>query len=65
MALIALLAALYLRAVRVLARRGYRVPRGQQALWWVGVALMAARPRRPVDALADDLLLAPTWPSTC
>jgi putative copper resistance protein D len=57
-ALVALMAGLYLRAVRVLAGRGYRVPRGQQALWWVGVAMMAAGLAGPVDALSDELVSA-------
>ena len=37
---VALLIAIYVRAVRVLGRRGYRVPRGQQIAWYVGVALI-------------------------
>lgn len=56
--LVALLIALYARAVRVLARRGYRVARRQQACWYGGVALVAAGMLGPLDALADDLLTA-------
>ena len=50
--------ALYVRAVRVLGRRGYRVARGQQALWWTGIALQAVALLGPLDPLADDLLSA-------
>ncbi|HKP90162.1 MAG TPA: cytochrome c oxidase assembly protein [Thermoleophilaceae bacterium] len=56
--LVALLVGLYLRAVRVLGRRGYAVPRGQQVAWYAGVALLAAGLLGPVDHLADDLLTA-------
>ena len=57
-ALIALLAGLYVRAVRVLRGRGYRVPQTQQAAWWAGLALTAAGLTGPVDALSEDLVLA-------
>src|ERR671932_563208 len=57
-ALVAVLLALYGRAVAVLGWRGYRVPRAQQALWYSGVALMAIALLGPPDALADDLLSA-------
>jgi cytochrome c oxidase assembly factor CtaG len=50
------LAALYVRAVRVLARRGYEVPRGQQISWWVGLALVCLGLFSPVDHYSDDLL---------
>ena len=40
-ALVALLVALYIRAVTVLRWRGYRVPRGQQACWYAGISLIA------------------------
>ncbi|MDQ6749914.1 MAG: cytochrome c oxidase assembly protein [Actinomycetota bacterium] len=49
---------LYVRAVRVLRTRGYRVPRTQQVWWWLGVALQAVALVGPLDALADDLLSA-------
>ncbi|MBA2504387.1 MAG: cytochrome c oxidase assembly protein [Thermoleophilaceae bacterium] len=39
---LALLAALYVRAIVVLRRRGWEVPRSQQAFWWVGMALSTA-----------------------
>lgn len=56
--LLGLAAFLYLRAVRVLAARGYRVPRGQQACWWSGLALMSVALVGPPDALSDDLMSA-------
>ena len=55
---VALLVGIYARAVRVLARRGYRVPRGQQIAWYVGVALIAVGLLGPLDRLAKDLLTA-------
>ena len=55
---VALLIAIYVRAVRVLARRGYRVPRGQQIAWYVGVALIAVGLLGPLDHLAQTLLTA-------
>lgn len=54
-ALLALLALLYLRAVRRLARRGYDVPRGQQAMWWLGMALLTGGLLGPTAATADEL----------
>jgi putative membrane protein len=57
-ALIALVSALYARAVRTLRRRGHDVGRGQQAAWWGGVALTAAGLLGPIDSLAEDLLSA-------
>ena len=56
--LVALLLGLYARALRVLGRRGYRVPAGQRACWYVGVAMIALGLLGPLDALADDLLVA-------
>ena len=56
--LVALLVGLYVRAVRVLAARGFRVGRGQQALWYTGVALVAIGLLGPLDPLAEDLLLS-------
>ncbi len=49
---------LYVRAVRVLARRGYHVPGGQQLAWHAGVALAAIGLLSPVDSLGEELLLA-------
>ena len=57
-ALLALAAFLYVRAVRVLSARGYEVPRGQQACWWGGLALMAIALVGPPDSLGDDLMSA-------
>jgi putative membrane protein len=53
-----LLALLYVRAVRILRARGRRVPVGQQAAWWSGMALLAAGLASPLDAYADRLLSA-------
>jgi putative copper resistance protein D len=55
---VGLLLGLYVRAVRVLGRRGYRVSRGQQACWYVGVGMIAGALLGPLDRLADDLLTA-------
>ena len=55
---VALLIAIYVRAVRVLGRRGYRVPRGQQIAWYGGVALIAVGLLGPLDHLAKTLLTA-------
>src|SRR5687768_15603400 len=49
---------LYARAIHVLRRRGWRVPRGQQACWWVGLGLQAVALLGPAGALADELLSA-------
>jgi putative copper resistance protein D len=57
-ALVALLLALYGRAVTVLRWRGYRVPRGQQGLFCAGLVLIAIALLGPPDALSDDLLSA-------
>src|SRR3954447_4550799 len=57
-ALVALMLALYGRAVTVLRWRGYRVPRAQQAFWYSGTALIAIALLGPPDALSDDLLSA-------
>jgi cytochrome c oxidase assembly factor CtaG len=52
------LSGLYVRAVRILGRRGYRVPRGQQFCWWLGMACQALALLGPPDALADELVSA-------
>jgi cytochrome c oxidase assembly factor CtaG len=57
-ALVALLVAMYARAVTVLRWRGWEVPAGQQALWYSGVLLVALALLGPPDALSDDLLSA-------
>jgi cytochrome c oxidase assembly factor CtaG len=57
-ALVALLLAMYTRAVTVLRWRGYGVPTGQQALFYGGTALIAVALLGPPDALSGDLLSA-------
>lgn len=54
-ALLALPAFLYLRAVKVLKGRGYRVPGLQQAFWWIGMALLTCGLLGPTAAAADEL----------
>jgi putative membrane protein len=51
-------AALYARAVAVLARRGYRVPALQQASWFAGVALLGVALLSPLDDLGETDLLS-------
>ena len=55
---VALLIWLHARATRTLARRGYRVPRGQRVAWYSGVALIAIGLFGPLDRLGEDLLVA-------
>jgi cytochrome c oxidase assembly factor CtaG len=50
--------ALYVRALRVLGRRGVAVPRGQVALWHLGLGLQAIALLSPLGTLADELLSA-------
>lgn len=50
--------ALYVRAVRVLGRRGYAVPFWQQVAWHGGVALTAVGLLSPIDGLGEELLIA-------
>jgi cytochrome c oxidase assembly factor CtaG len=57
-ALVALLLAMYWRAVTVLRSRGYRVPASQQALYYSGAGLIALALLGPPDALSDDLFSA-------
>jgi putative membrane protein len=56
--LIALATALYVRAVRVLGRRGYEVPALQQAAWHGGMALTAIGLLSPIDGLGEELVSA-------
>jgi putative membrane protein len=49
---------LYLRALRILRRRGVAVPRLQRALWHLGIALWVIGLMSPVDTWGDDLLSA-------
>ena len=51
LALVAL-AVLYIRAVRVLGGRGFRVAVAQQAFWWVGWATLSAAFFSPLDEQA-------------
>jgi putative copper resistance protein D len=50
--------ALYVRAVRVLRRRGYHAPLWQQVAWHTGVALTAIGLMGPLDPLGEELLVA-------
>ena len=55
---LALLAYLYARAVRVLGRRGYRVPAPQQAFWWLGWVALASAFFSPLDTQAQKVIWA-------
>jgi putative copper resistance protein D len=55
---LAVLALLYARAVRVLGRRGYRVPRGQQVSWWAGWLFLCAAFMSPLDTKALEYISA-------
>lgn len=57
-ALLALATGLYVRAIRVLARRGYDVPLSQQLFWHAGMALTALALLGPFDQLGEELLSA-------
>jgi cytochrome c oxidase assembly factor CtaG len=50
--------ALYVRALRVLGRRGVTVPRGQIALWHLGLGLQGVALLSPIGSAADELLSA-------
>ena len=56
--LLGLAGGLYVRAVRVLARRGYRVAPLQQAAWWSGLALMGLALVGPASGYVTKLLVA-------
>jgi cytochrome c oxidase assembly factor CtaG len=56
--LLVLPAALYVRAVTILARRGYQVPRLQQVSWYAGLALMGVALLSPLDSLGETDLLS-------
>jgi putative membrane protein len=58
LATIAVAEYLYLRALRILRRRGVSVPLGQKLLWHAGISLWVAGLVSPVDSLGDDLLSA-------
>jgi putative membrane protein len=56
--LLLLPAAMYVRAVRILAKRGYGVPALQQACWFVGLASIGAALLSPLDELGETDLLS-------
>jgi cytochrome c oxidase assembly factor CtaG len=56
--LLLLPAALYLRAVRVLGRRGYRVPLLQEVAWLTGLVLIGVALLSPLDHLGETDLLS-------
>ena len=58
LAALLLAASLYVRALRVLHRRGISVSRWQQAAWWSGLGLTAAGLTSGIDRLAEDLFSA-------
>src|SRR5215207_1443982 len=58
LALLLLFEALYVRAIAVLRRRGWRVGVRQQAAWHFGMALQAVALLGPLDAAAEDYLSA-------
>jgi putative membrane protein len=56
--LLALPAFLYVRALRILARSGLRVPLWQRAAWFGGLALIGVALLSPLDDLGDTDLLS-------
>jgi putative membrane protein len=56
--LLLLPAGLYVRALRVLGRRGYRVPALQQSCWFAGLASVGAALLSPLDNLGETDLLS-------
>jgi putative copper resistance protein D len=56
--LIGLPAFLYVRALRILKRRGLRVPLWQQACWFTGLALIGIALLSPLDDLGDTDLVS-------
>ncbi len=57
-ALLLLASGLYVRAVAILGRRGYEVPRGQRLSWHAGIAVTAIGLLSPLDGLGEELLIA-------
>ena len=47
-------AALYLRRARTLARRGQPVPRGRRVAFWAGIALSVLALNSPIDSLGEE-----------
>ena len=58
LATIAVAEFLYLRALRILKRRGVPVGPGQKLAWHAGIALWIVGLVSPIDSLGDDLLSA-------
>lgn len=56
--LLALACWLYVRALRIVAGRNLHVSPGQQACWWIGIALLAIALNGPIDAYDDELFSA-------
>jgi cytochrome c oxidase assembly factor CtaG len=56
--LLLLPAVLYVRAVRVLGGRGYRVPLLQQSCWFAGLASIGAALLSPIDELGETDLVS-------
>ncbi len=56
--LLGLPAVLYWRALKVLGRRGLRVPAWQKAAWFAGIALIGAALLSPLDDLGDTDLVS-------
>ena len=56
--LLLLAAGLYVRALRIVGRRGLAISGLQQACWWIGMALLAIGMLGPPDAYDGDLLSA-------
>jgi putative membrane protein len=49
---------MYFRAVRILARRGYDVPLGQQLAYYMGIFVTSVGLVSPIGSLAEQLLVA-------
>ena len=58
LATIAVAEYLYVRALRILRRRGVSVALGQKLLWHAGIALWVIGLVSPIDSYGDDLLSA-------
>jgi len=56
--LLLLASGLYLRALRIVARRRLHVSRWQQVAWWIGTAILAIGLLGPPDAYDDRLMSA-------
>lgn len=49
---------MYLRALGIVRRRNLHVGRGQQACWWIGIALLTVGLNGPLDAYDGELMSA-------